>query len=177
MRTPRAWRVLERAFRAGKEKEGFNVAEFSVQNDHLHLIVDTRDERTLAKGMQGLAIRIAKALNRYWRRRIGSVFAERYFARVLTTHIQLWRAVKYVLSNARKHGAWFSKDQPDPYSSGRWYCRWHERDRIRRPLRGAPVSPGRSLLFAFYALSFFSVADVPGRRQYDDCGPTELAGT
>jgi len=41
--------------------------------------------------MQGLAIRIAKNLNRFWRRRGGSVFAERYFA--------------LALKNIRRYGA------------------------------------------------------------------------
>ena len=38
LRTPRAYRVLERAFRAGKEKNGFGLYQFSVQRDHIHLM-------------------------------------------------------------------------------------------------------------------------------------------
>jgi len=105
LRTPRSYRVLERCFRAGKQKDGFGVTQFSVQRDHLHLIVEARDRRSLARGLQGLAVRIAKGLNRHWHRRHGSVFAERYFARLLARPMQLFRAIAYVLGNGRKHGA------------------------------------------------------------------------
>ena len=79
LRTPRAYRVLERAFRACR-RAGFSLFQFSVQQDHLHLIVEANCSRDLSRGMQGLAIRVAKALNRHWHGRKGSVFAERFFA-------------------------------------------------------------------------------------------------
>ena len=53
LRTPRAYRVLERAFREGKEKQEFGLYQFSVQRDHLHLIVEANDRHALARGMQG----------------------------------------------------------------------------------------------------------------------------
>ncbi len=80
LRTPRTYRVLERALRAGKSKLGFRLIHYSVQRDHLHMVVETEDRRRLARAMQGLMIRIAKNLNRFWRRRSGVVFADRYFA-------------------------------------------------------------------------------------------------
>src|SRR5436190_12645840 len=80
LRTPRTYRVLERAFRAANEKSGFALLEYSVQQDHLHLLVQATSEKKLARAMQGFAIRVAKALNRFWRGRLGSVFADRYFA-------------------------------------------------------------------------------------------------
>ena len=80
LRTPRALRRLEAAFRAGKEKKGFRLVHYSIQREHLHLMVEVTSKRKLARGMQGLAIRIAKALNRHWHARKGQVFAERYFA-------------------------------------------------------------------------------------------------
>src|SRR5262245_12899112 len=101
LRTPKAYRVLERCFRAGKEKRGFALVQFSVQGDHLHLLIESGNKRALARGMQGLTIRIAKNLNRHWRRRGGSVFAERYFARVAETAKEIKRALAYVLNNAR----------------------------------------------------------------------------
>src|SRR6185295_4927562 len=62
LRTPRTYRVLERAFRQGNEKHGFALVQFSVQRDHLHLLVEAESKRALARGMQGLGIRIAKGL-------------------------------------------------------------------------------------------------------------------
>src|SRR5436190_13895171 len=83
LRTPRTYRALECAFRAAKEKEGFGLVEYSVQHDHLHLLVHVADEKRLSRAIQGFAIRAAKALNRCWWGRLGSVFADRYFARAV----------------------------------------------------------------------------------------------
>jgi hypothetical protein len=46
-------RTLERAFAAGKERFGFRLIHYSIQSNHLHLIVEATDRRTLARGMQG----------------------------------------------------------------------------------------------------------------------------
>jgi REP element-mobilizing transposase RayT len=156
--------VLERAFRQGKEKDGFALVQFSVQRDHLHLLVETSDRRRLARGMQGLAIRMAKNLNRFWRRRAGSVFAERYFARVVQSAKEIKRALQYVLNNARKHGVWSSLDKPDPFSSGPWYDAWYGPADIRRPLRAPPVAKARDLYLTMPSFRSLDVAFVPGSR-------------
>lgn len=166
LRTPRTYRVLERAFRQGKQKDGFAVVQFSIQRDHLHLLVEASDRRRLARGMQGLAIRIAKSLNRFWRRRLGSVFSERYFARAVQTAREIKRALQYVLGNARKHGDWSSADQPDPFSSGRWYAYWHGPAQVHRPLRAPPVAHARHLYLTMPSFSSLDVAFVPGSRSW-----------
>lgn len=156
--------MLERSFRNGKQKPGFRLIEFSVQRDHLHLIVETDDRRKLARGMQGLMIRIAKGLNRFWRGRVGPVFADRYFSLAITEWKQAWRAVRYVLHNGRKHGVWKAKDRPDPYSSGRWFSQWRARD-ICRPLRCSPVV--RAEISVLAMLPVIALDDVPGPRRHD----------
>ncbi len=166
LRTPKTYRVLERAFRNGKEKDGFRLIEFSVQQDHLHLIVEADDRRRLTRGMQGLMIRIAKALNRFWRRRLGRVFDDRYFALAMTKRKQVWRTLRYVLLNGRKHGTWLAKDEPDPFSSGRWFKLWDGDGRMKRPLRRPPVERARTL--ELYFLSRIQLDDMPGPRHYDD---------
>jgi REP element-mobilizing transposase RayT len=159
LRTPRALRRLEGAFRKGKEKPGFALLHYSVQQEHLHLVVETESKATLARGMQGLEIRLAKALNALWQRRKGSVFADRYFALALESIRQIWRTVRYVLSNGRKHGTWTKAGAPDPYSSGRWFLPWRRSDTCR-PTRSSPVAEPRS----YFCLPFLSIDDVPGPR-------------
>ena len=166
LRTPKTYRVLERCFRNGKSKDGFRLIEYSVQRDHLHLVVEADDRRRLARGLQGLMIRIAKSLNRFWRRRVGRVFADRYFALALVKRMQLWRTLRYVLNNGRKHGAWSAKDRPDPYSSGRWFLRWCTLDPLRRPLRIPAVE--RPHTFELLALPAIGLDDLPGLRHYGD---------
>jgi hypothetical protein len=41
----------------------FRVIEYSAQATHLHLLVESSDERALSGGMTGLAVRMARALN------------------------------------------------------------------------------------------------------------------
>lgn len=69
---------------AKASRETFRVVAFSVQRDHVHLVVEADGATALARGLQGLAIRVAKAVNATLQRR-GAVWADRYHARDLTT--------------------------------------------------------------------------------------------
>ncbi len=139
--------VMHRAFRGGSDRFGFRLIEFSIQTNHLHLIVEAQDAEALARGMQGLKVRLARRLNRAWGLS-GSVFADRYHERILSSPIEVRRALVYTLQNARKHGVLLTGI--DPFSSGRWFDGW--KNRIGRPLtaeeeRMLPVvSPGTWLL-------------------------------
>jgi len=57
------WVALERALSRASSGT-FRVLHYSVQADHVHLIVEADTHARLSSGMQGLAIRAAKALNR-----------------------------------------------------------------------------------------------------------------
>ena len=159
LRTPRALRRLERAFRLGKERNGFALIHYSIQQDHLHLMVEVKDRRKLSRGLQALGIRLAKQLNSLWHRRRGSVFAERYFAAALKDWKQVWRTVRYILNNGRKHGTWSAPNQADPYSSGPWYVQWLSTD-IRRPRRRSPVMKTNTYDY----LPVIRLDSVPGPR-------------
>ena len=104
LRSRRCFRALGGAFARGRERRGFRLVHFSVQGNHLHLIVEAVDEVRLARGMQGLAVRMARRLNRVMERR-GQVFADRYHAHLLRSPRETRAAVAYVLSNFAKHQA------------------------------------------------------------------------
>src|SRR5436305_1175470 len=93
---------LKRAI-VGKANASFQILDYSVQQDHVHLIVEAGDKRALSRGMQGLCIRAAKSINRALSRR-GKVFADRCHARVLKTVREVVNAVRYVIDNFKKHG-------------------------------------------------------------------------
>jgi REP element-mobilizing transposase RayT len=119
LRSRRCFRPIEKAFLAGRDRFGFRLNHFSVQGNHVHLIAEAHDEAALSRGMQGLAIRIAKALNRVMNRK-GAVFADRYFADVLRTVTEARHAVHYVLHNRQRHSRQWgppAPSAPDPYSS------------------------------------------------------------
>jgi len=93
---------VRRALVAGRERFGFRLVHFSVQRDHLHLIAEAANRNALSRGVQGLSIRVARAINRRLQRR-GKVFADRYHARALKTPRAARWALRYVLLNVRKH--------------------------------------------------------------------------
>jgi len=142
LRSARAFPAVARALSASSTGE-FRILHYSAQDDHLHLIVEAADARTLSSGVRGLAIRVARAVNRALGRR-GPVWSERYHARALTTPREVRHALVYVLMNRRKHGG--DVRGIDPCSSGQWFDGW-------RGLRltaqsAAPVARPRTWLAA-----------------------------
>ncbi len=135
-------------------RDDFRVTAFNVLGNHLHLIAEADDEVRLARGMQGLTVRLARAINRAIGR-TGPVFAERYHARALRTPREVRNALRYVPCNARHHaaerGQRLARTWIDPYSSALWFDGWRDpivdqpwlRKLRRRP---APVAPARTWL-------------------------------
>jgi putative transposase len=93
---------IEAALREAAERYGVRIVHYSIQGNHLHLLVEAEGERALSRAMQGLAIRVARRLNRR-ARRSGTVFADRYHAHTLRSRREVANAVRYVLSNYRHH--------------------------------------------------------------------------
>ena len=151
----RAGRLFEKvrfALAAARERFGFRLVHFSVQSNHLHLIAEAQDGRALALGMQGLTVRVARAVNRTLTRR-GRLFADRYHCRALKTPRAVHFAVRYVLLNARKHqaiepgfvdsrssAAWFDGfSRPDElvFGAAQTRAEWRARSRLEAPVVGA----------------------------------------
>jgi putative transposase len=78
------------------------VAHFSVQGNHVHLLVEAFDRTALAAGMKSMAIRVARGLNSMMANS-GAVFADRYHSHVLRTPTEVRRAIAYVLGNFQSH--------------------------------------------------------------------------
>jgi REP-associated tyrosine transposase len=152
--------ALRGAMVAGCKREGFRLVHFSVQSNHLHLIVEGDCRPTLSRGLQGLAVRMARALNRLWRR-FGSVFADRYHDRILRSPTEVWNALRYVLCNARKHGAWTSRSRPDPMSSAPWFDGWSEA--LPEPAESTPTPRARTWLLndGWRRIGLISIAAAP----------------
>jgi putative transposase len=153
LRNERMLEVIRGAIEAA-HRDDFRVTHFNVLGNHLHLVTEQANERALARGMQGLKVRIAKRVNRVLGRS-GEVFSERYHARALTSPREVRNALRYVLCNARHHaqdrGQRLARTWIDPYSSAPWFDGW--RDAIveqpwLRPLfrRLAPTAPAKTWL-------------------------------
>ena len=118
------FRTVRGALARARDRFGFRLVHFSVQRDHLHLLAEASDRRALSRGVQGLSIRVAKAINRRLGRR-GSVFSDRYHARALKTPREARFALRYVLLNARKHERGSSRI-PAGFVDGRSSACWFE---------------------------------------------------
>ena len=126
LRARRAFERLLPTFFAARERMGMRLVHFSVQGDHVHLIVEVADRASLSRGVKGLCVRMARALNRMMGR-TGSVFADRYHDRVLETPRQVRTALAYVRCNARKHGVKLRAAELDPCSSAAAFADWSGR--------------------------------------------------
>jgi REP element-mobilizing transposase RayT len=124
-------RVVLSAFRdatKGRAGAAFRIVQFSVQSNHVHLVVEADDRTAVARGAGGLATRIARRVNGALGRR-GGVFADRFHAHELRTPSEVRRTLVYVLANRRKHAGSTRADalSPDPLSSAPAFDGWRER--------------------------------------------------
>jgi hypothetical protein len=135
---PRVVRALE-----ASSRPEFRVLQFSVQADHLHLMVEADTTEDLRRGLQGLAVRCARAINAAVDRR-GTLWRGRYHLHALRTPREVRAALVYVLLNHRKH----LRAAPgiDPFSSGPWFDGWAHQPTLAPP--PAPVARPRSWLGA-----------------------------
>ncbi len=156
LRRERTLALLRDTLAAGSDRFGFRFVEYSIQSDHLHFVVEAQDERALGRGIKGLLVRLAKALNRAWERH-GRVILDRYHALVMKTPRHVRHVLVYALQNARKHGARILGI--DVYSSGPWFGGWADRaPRADRPL---PVPNSWLLSFGWTKGGLISTCEMP----------------
>jgi REP element-mobilizing transposase RayT len=153
--------------------DDFRVVEFNVLGNHLHLVVEATGRKALSRGLQGLAVRLARAINTLFARS-GKLFKERYHARALTTPLQVRNVLRYVLLNARHHaaerGETLARYWVDPFSSSPWFDGWKEPirndadwlTRLRR--RPRPTATARSWLLTvgWRKRGLLAFDEVPG---------------
>jgi REP element-mobilizing transposase RayT len=148
LRRPGLLHVLKTAFSRSNEsvdEHGLRIVHFAIQSNHVHLLVEARDARSLSRSMQGLLVRIARNLNRAWRRK-GTVFADRYHSRALRTPREVRNALVYVLQNSRKHGCHVAG--VDPHTSGRELDGWRRQIDDDGEEHASALRPPRTWLLA-----------------------------
>src|SRR5260221_9518687 len=77
LRAQRRAALILAALEAANERDDFQVVDYVILGNHLHLLVEADDEVALSRGMQALGIRLAMRLNRLQNRH-GGVFLDRY---------------------------------------------------------------------------------------------------
>jgi REP element-mobilizing transposase RayT len=125
-------------------RDVFRIVHFSVQDNHLHLVVEARDTQALSRGVQGFAIRVARRVNALLGVR-GPFWGDRFHSRELTSPRAVRNAIVYVLMNAKKHGVRMAK--ADRLSSAAWFDGFAGH-RATEDDDDAPVRPPRTWLGA-----------------------------
>ena len=101
LRTQRVARTLLSGLR-DSNRDSFRIIQYSVQENHIHLIVEAEDTKTLTSGVRGLMVRIARRVNRLLHRH-GRFWSDRWHGRDLEGPRQVRNALVYVLQNHKKH--------------------------------------------------------------------------
>jgi hypothetical protein len=114
------------------ERGDFRLVQYSIQTDHVHLLVEADHAKALGRGTMAIGSRIARAVNRVFGRS-GAVLVDHYHLHILRTPREVRNAISYVLNNARKHALAAGRllaamrGRVDAASSGRWFSGWQER--------------------------------------------------
>ena len=108
-------------------KDVFQIVEFSVQHNHLHLMVEAVGDEAhdaLGAGMRGFAISFAKRLNAMLGRK-GKVWGDRWHGRELGSPTEVRNILGYIFRNIVKHGALvYGSGFADPVSSASRFTGW-----------------------------------------------------
>jgi REP element-mobilizing transposase RayT len=127
LRQRAAWDAIVQLFCKARGRFGMHIVEYSILANHLHLIVECEGKDSLARGMRGLNTRLAKRLNRVFKRR-GKLVDGRYHSRALATPLEVRNALHYVLFNAARHRARAGKPAApspiDPRSTAARFTGW-----------------------------------------------------
>jgi REP element-mobilizing transposase RayT len=134
LRRRRMYKAMRDATITAALREWFRIVQISLQRDHVHLLVEAEDKAALGRGMHGFSISAARHINTALRdgarRRRGRVFPDRYHVEVIRTPTQARHALRYVMSNWRKHGedrdGLASTWLVDPFSSAILFPDWAE---------------------------------------------------
>ena len=171
LRTVSLVREVERTFARGCERAGFRIVHYTIQSNHVHVIVEAENRDALGRGMKSLGARLARAVNRVFRRS-GPVLCDRYHLHVLRTPREARNALRYVLLNARRHAAKAGRALArafaiDPASSGRWFDGWKPSALLASglsPPEPRAVSPPQSWLLrqGWRAWGLLDPNEIPG---------------
>jgi len=101
LRAKNKFKLIKRGILKARER-GLRIIHFSIQSNHIHLLIESENKRELGRGMQSFCISLAKSLNGFLKRQ-GKVFVERYHLHILKTPTEVRNALRYIFMNFAKH--------------------------------------------------------------------------
>lgn len=175
------YKAINRAAAAILDRTDFRIVHLSLEDDHIHLIVEADHNEALAEGVKAFessaAQRINRAIGEQRRKpRRGTVFADRYHARFIGSPTQARRTIAYVLNNWRRHRRDAGMESMfwdvDYFSSGPSFTGWreleagHVLDPVPETYVPLPVARPQTWLLSvgWRKAGTISMHDVPGPR-------------
>jgi len=117
LRSERFRNLLERILDGTRDANG-QVVHFSVQHDHIHVVLEADDKRSLSSLVRRVVIRFALRTNKVLGRSKGKVWGDRYHRRDLESPRDVKNVLRYLFTNAAKHGEEPAfPDASDPFTS------------------------------------------------------------
>lgn len=109
IRNKHCLKILKRAIKNSRI-HGLSIIHFSLQSNHVHLVIEAVNNEILTRGMRSLTITFAKGINK------GRIQIERYHLHVLKSLRATKNAIHYVLFNQQKHSG-MKRAYVDSFSS------------------------------------------------------------
>lgn len=152
LRNHHVYKQADRVLRAYLGRDDVRICHVSIQQNHLHLLVEAADRFALTRCMKGFSIRLQRAV----RERYGcKLFSHRYHAKQIKTARQARNSLAYVLNNWRRHRLdWddrgrLSTAKLDEFSSAISFDGWRGfRFEVPRGYQPLSVSKPRTWLLA-----------------------------
>ena len=181
MRRRNIYKAIRAASITAARRGWFRIVHISIQQTHVHLLVEAENKLALARGMSGFQISAARNINTVLggergQRRCGRVFVDRYHLVVITSPTQARHALSYVLNNWRKHREDCSPAtrgwKLDWFSSAAMFPGWREHHddkalcEVHRDYEPLVVVPPGSWLLreGWERAGTISVREVPSKR-------------
>jgi len=142
LRTEEYFLALLTMFEAA-QKDNFRIVHFTVQSNHLHLLVEAEGKVALSRGVTGLAVRASRGLNKLLGRK-GTVFADRFHSRVLGSPTEVRVVLNYILNNRRRHAGKAPVKIFDCRSSAMLFDGWIEMEAMELVGDHRPIVPART---------------------------------
>lgn len=101
LRTKALLQILKRAIQRGRV-QGLRIHHYTLEHDHVHLIVEARNNYELGKGMQAFGVCFAKGINKCKSLK-GAAYKHRYHLRKINSARDLKTVMRYVFNNSKKH--------------------------------------------------------------------------
>ena len=183
LRRRAVYAAVRKALLATVGRDNCRIVHISIQNAHIHLLVEADHRMALARGMQAFQISAAKHINaalgaKGVKPRKGTVFPDRYHARIITSRKDARHALAYVLNNWRHHreqrAAFARTWRLDLFSRAPTFDGWRQVDATTQldttgwgePYEALPVWEPRTWLLreGWRLYGLIDTHEVPGKK-------------